>query len=146
MEPREWVTSHANFDNFGKAVVTLLEISTLEGWSGYMHFYMNRPGGSDIECLFFLVWVMIAAIFMLNLFIGIVFQEFTMASEGPSGFSMLTDQQKDWVMTTRNLFVLSPKPKPELPKDPVQRAIVLFVGDPGANTPRLRAGGLALLL
>jgi len=127
LEPRKWRVSYADFDNMGSSVLTLLEVMTLEGWSGYMHFYLSRPGGHWVESAFFIAWVGIAAIFMLNLFIGIVFQEFTMASEGPSGFSMLTDGQRDWVMTTRNIFHMAPKLKPELPADPWRRSVVQVV-------------------
>merc|ERR1712196_484203 len=45
-EPRKWVVTNANFDNMYTSMLTLLEVATLEGWSAYMHFFLNRPGGS----------------------------------------------------------------------------------------------------
>ena len=128
-EPREWMESTASFDNIYFCMITLLEIATLEGWSGYMHFFLERPGGMAMEALFFILWVMIAAVFMLNLFIGIVFQEFQSAAEGPSGFSMLTDAQKDWVMTARNLFLLQPAAPEFVPENKYRRILVETLKD-----------------
>jgi len=137
---REWVTTTASFDNIMAAMITLLEISTLEGWSGYMHFYIHRPDGNGAEALFFLLWIMISAFFMLNLFIGIVFQEFQRAAEGPGGFSMLTPAQQDWVMTAKNLFTLKPTPPKVEPINPVRAAAWRFVHHPKFET------GIAVLI
>jgi len=123
---REWYTTSASFNNIGASILTLLEVCTLEGWSGYMYFFMFKLD-SPLPAFFFIVWVLVSAFFMLNLFIGIVFQEFQKASEGPSGFAMLTPEQQEWVMSTRNLFAVKPRVKRVLPDSGYRRSVILFV-------------------
>lgn len=123
---REWWTTDASFNNIGASILTLLEVCTLEGWSGYMYFFIFKMD-NPAPAFFFIVWILIASFFMLNLFIGIVFQEFQAASEGPSGFAMLTPEQQEWVMSTRNLFDVKPRVKRELPDSKWRCKLILFV-------------------
>ena len=123
---REWLSTEANFDNIGASMLTLMEIATLEGWAGYMHFYVKATG-TEATSVFFVAWVVIASYFILNLFIGVVFQEFMKASEGPSGFSMLTPQQQEWVMCSRTLFHVPIPPPMSVPTNIVQAALQKMV-------------------
>ena len=126
---REWWTTSASFNNIGASILTLMEVCTLEGWSAYMYFFVFKIG-NPAPAFYFIIWVLVSAFFLLNLFIGIVFQEFQAASEGPSGFAMLTSEQQEWVMSTRNIFNVTPHVRRVLPEGACRRALIKFVEHP----------------
>lgn len=82
---REFLTRHADFDNFPIAMLTLFRMATGESWNGVMHDAEFKWGascpeggecGSRAAIPFFLAFVVLGQLLMLNLFIAVVLEEF----------------------------------------------------------------------
>ena len=74
-----------NFDNIFNAIITLFILSTQEGWPDYLFYFVDAdkisPDGENqgpekdsnrLFMLYFLVFIFIGAMFLINLFIGVV--------------------------------------------------------------------------
>eukprot|EP01062_Namystynia_karyoxenos_P061079 TRINITY_DN5302_c0_g1_i1.p1 TRINITY_DN5302_c0_g1~~TRINITY_DN5302_c0_g1_i1.p1 ORF type:complete len:1975 (+),score=527.51 TRINITY_DN5302_c0_g1_i1:57-5927(+) len=84
----EFLTRHANFDNFGVALLVLMRVCTGEAWNGIMHDLMVSPPDCEPEksnCpptpvvapMYFISFLIIAAQVMLNLFVAIILDTFS---------------------------------------------------------------------
>ena len=127
--PREWLSTTANFDNVGASILTLFEVSSLEGWSAYMFFYMKSTGYEVTSC-FFLLWIGISSYFMLNLFAGVIFTDFVRATEGESGFSRLHKFEQDWLISARSLLLMNPTTPTQPPSSVVRHLLFDVVTTP----------------
>uniref|UniRef100_UPI00358FC450 voltage-dependent L-type calcium channel subunit alpha-1D-like isoform X2 n=1 Tax=Myxine glutinosa TaxID=7769 RepID=UPI00358FC450 len=87
---RVWANSDFNFDNVFGAMMTLFTISTFEGWPELLYkaidsseegigpIYNNR-----VEvAIFFIIYIIIIAFFMMNIFVGFVIITFREQGEG----------------------------------------------------------------
>lgn len=95
---------HANFENFGRAVLTLLRVATGEGWVGIMHdaartrsilfqcdvedqTYESKVKdgiqgcGNAAAYVFFVAFILIVSLVFLNLFIAIILEGFAEISQ-----------------------------------------------------------------
>ena len=105
-----WENYPMNFDNIGKAMQTLFEMSTTEGWTAVMYQGVDAVDvdKGPIEYYnegvtgFFLAFMVVGSFFILNLFVGIVLDNFAkLREESASGSVFLTVNQKAWVDATR---------------------------------------------
>ena len=82
---REYVNSHANFENFINALLTLVRVTTNDDWAGLVEDLAVKPPHCDqaagscgqnyfITAGFFGTFVMLNTILMLNLFATIIIQ------------------------------------------------------------------------
>ena len=80
-----------NFDNIANGMLSLFVLSTQEGWPNYI---LNFIDASDDEnsapilnnnqfsaFFYFMVFLFVGSLFLLNLFIGILFINYKMAEE-----------------------------------------------------------------
>ena len=82
----EYLTYHTNFDNFLSALLVLFRTSTGEDWNGIMHDLMHDDTDCLSDCgpvpwiapLYFISFLLVAAQVMLNLFIAIILDNFSM--------------------------------------------------------------------
>jgi len=101
-----------NFDNVFNAMLTLLEISTTEGWVDVMYAAADSVDVyvqplRDTNFLFyaplFVVWIFLSFMFLLNLGVGVIVDKFmSMRMSGQELF--LTEAQKKWKMSRKNLY------------------------------------------
>ena len=82
---RHWVPSDlGNFDSIGWAILTLFEMMTLEGWPDVMWAMVDttEAGAAPVEgaspwlAMYAVSWVVVSAFFLLNLFIGVILENF----------------------------------------------------------------------
>ncbi|CAK4177269.1 hypothetical protein Ae201684P_009383 [Aphanomyces euteiches] len=117
--------SDYNFDSVSNAMLLMMEISTLQGWSAVMHAAMDAPligyaGMNPIQnqnsamALFFIAFVVICGFFMMGLFLGVIVYKFQQLIDEHKGTLLLTASQKKWVATQRQLFALKPKSPPSV--------------------------------
>ena len=101
-----WLPGYPNFDNFGKAFVALFQISTLDGWSNLMYFAMDvtaletqphRESELWSPILYFFVFIIFGVLFITNIFVGVVIDEFQKIKREYDGSAFLTDEQASWV-------------------------------------------------
>jgi hypothetical protein len=100
-----WTTYRSNFDNIVNSMMTLIEMATTEGWAEVMDHGTAMTGvglqpivnGAEGYLLFFIFYIIVGNFFVLNLFVGVVIDNFNEMKEILSGTSMLSEEQKQWI-------------------------------------------------
>eukprot|EP01065_Artemidia_motanka_P041527 TRINITY_DN5402_c0_g1_i1.p1 TRINITY_DN5402_c0_g1~~TRINITY_DN5402_c0_g1_i1.p1 ORF type:complete len:1627 (+),score=405.07 TRINITY_DN5402_c0_g1_i1:1530-6410(+) len=90
----EFLTEHANFDNFLLAVLTLFRMCTGEGWQGIMHDCEKQEPYCDEQLdgcatgyrrwfarFFFISFMILAMFVLLNLIIAVILSQYEAATE-----------------------------------------------------------------
>lgn len=127
---REWEPEKFHFDNVAKAMLTLFTVSTFEGWPGllyvsidskdenYGRIYNYRP----IVAIYYIVYIIIIAFFMVNIFVGFVIVTFQ--NEGEQEYKIYLEKNQ------RNCIEFALKAKPVrryIPKHRIQYKVWWFV-------------------
>ncbi|XP_051949885.1 calcium channel, voltage-dependent, L type, alpha 1S subunit, b [Xyrauchen texanus] len=128
---RHWVNSKFNFDNVLNGMLALFTISTFEGWPEILYkaidsdavdmgpVYNNRVGIS----IFFIIYIIIIAFFMMNIFVGFVIVTFQQQGEQEYKNCELDKNQRQCVQ-----YALKAGPlKCYIPKNPHQYRVWYFV-------------------
>uniref|UniRef100_A0A8C2L4M9 Voltage-dependent L-type calcium channel subunit alpha n=1 Tax=Cyprinus carpio TaxID=7962 RepID=A0A8C2L4M9_CYPCA len=128
---RMWVNSDFNFDNVLNGMLALFTISTFEGWPEILYkaidsnavdtgpLYNNRVGIS----IFFIIYIIIIAFFMMNIFVGFVIVTFQKQGEQEYKDCELDKNQRQCVQ-----YALKARPlKCYIPKNPHQYRVWYFV-------------------
>ena len=121
----------ASFDNILYAIKTLFQMSSTSGWTDVMFTavaatdidYEPIQGSNPYWQLFFILFMIVGGIFMLNLFIGVVISNFNREKEKIGMNNLLTDRQKEWLDT--RLIVIKSKPikKLKAPENRIRKAL-----------------------
>ncbi len=80
----DWLRKDSNFDNIGHAIVTMFKVALTEGWLDIMYWGMDSTGEGKIMvrdtspgwASYFIVFICLGAFFALNLFDGVVIDNF----------------------------------------------------------------------
>jgi len=94
----EWIQIPSNFDNVGNSMITLFTAATTEGWVDVMKNAMDtssynsmpKQDNNPANALFFIFFVLIMALFILNLFVGVVISKFNEEKERLAHNNQLT--------------------------------------------------------
>ncbi|KAK1152751.1 voltage-dependent L-type calcium channel subunit alpha-1S-like [Acipenser oxyrinchus oxyrinchus] len=121
---RRWINSEFNFDNVLSGMMALFTVSTFEGWPQLLYkaidshtenmgpIYNNRV---DIS-IFFIVYIILIAFFMMNIFVGFVIVTFQEQGEQEYKNCELDKNQRQCVQ-----YALKARPlKRYIPKNPYQ--------------------------
>ncbi|XP_031569259.1 sodium channel protein 60E-like, partial [Actinia tenebrosa] len=104
-----WENSNINFDNVINGFLALFQVATFEGWMEVMNDAVDSRGVNlqpEDEYNFgaytyFVIFIIIGAFFVLNLFVGVIIDNFNTLKrkyDEMSGMGMLlTDSQRKWV-------------------------------------------------
>jgi hypothetical protein len=102
-----WKSVASNFDSIGNAIMTLVELITMESWQRVMYPAMDIPqeegmhpvlNNSEFNAGFFVIFIVFGSIFMNYLFVGIVVFKFNKARElEKTSDSFLTTVQLLWL-------------------------------------------------
>jgi len=134
VEERSWERNDFHYDNVAKAMLTLFVVSTFEGWPGilYVSIDSNTEDIGPIHnyrplvAVFYFIYIIIIAFFMVNIFVGFVIVTFQ--NEGESAYKNceLDKNQRNCIE-----FALSAKPvRRYIPKNPIQYKLWAFVTSP----------------
>ena len=118
--PRWWGNDDiGNFDNIAYAVLTLFEMATLEMWPDLLFRAMDTDpsakgaaltaGLNPIMAVYIILWIVISAFFLLNLFVGVVLENFDAIRKAEDGSAMMSDSQKEWASTVKNVLATNPE-------------------------------------
>eukprot|EP00392_Amoebophrya_sp_AT5.2_P008189 g8208.t1 len=111
----KWVPGiQQTFDNIGFAMITLLEISTTEGWVDVMYAAVDARGihfqperdSTEIWSLFFVFFMLVGCFLILNLCVGVIvdnFAEMKKAQVNPGSSLLVTPAQQKWINSQKNL-------------------------------------------
>ena len=118
----EVISINQNFDNVGEAFNLLFEITTTEGWITVMMAAVDSMGyemqpkrGAHLANIgFFILFMLIGAFFVMELFVGVVIDNFNRLRDSKGGGSVLmTEEQEDWAKT--QAFIMKIKPEKKIP-------------------------------
>jgi len=134
IEEREWERSNFHYDNVVKGMLTLFVASTFEGWPGILYVSIDsneadvgpKQDYRPIVFMFYFIYIIILAFFMINIFVGFVIVTFQ--SEGEADFKdcPLDKNQRNCIE-----FSLNAKPiKLYIPKNPIQYKLWAFATSP----------------
>ena len=95
-----WLNKDANFDNVVSAIITLFEMSTAVGWSITMFSGIDAVGlhkqplrdNAMYWIAFFVFFIIVGNLFILNLFVGVVISTFNSEKEKLGKDFLLTDR------------------------------------------------------
>ncbi|XP_059018032.1 sodium channel protein type 11 subunit alpha isoform X2 [Mustela lutreola] len=118
-----WVTLPVNFDNVGMAYLALLQVATFKGWMDIMYAAVDSRG-EDLQpgfeekpenYLFFVAFIIFGSFFTLNLFIGVIIDNFNQQQKKISGEDIfMTEEQKKYYNAMKKLG--SKKPQKPIPR------------------------------
>ncbi|CAI8010565.1 Voltage-dependent L-type calcium channel subunit alpha-1C [Geodia barretti] len=125
LNERQWLRHGLNFDNFGQSFLTLFSMITSEGWQIVMYNGYNsrlfqdtnepvgpRPNSSPYAFIFFLLYMCIMTLVLLNMFIGFVIVTFQEVGIKAFRESKLDRNQRNclyFALTTKPQFRYVPK-------------------------------------
>ncbi|XP_071965446.1 sodium channel protein 1 brain-like [Antedon mediterranea] len=127
-----WINTNINFDTVINGYVALFQVATFEGWMEVMQASVDARGidqqpsreANFIAYLFFVVFIVLGSFLTLNLFIGVIIDNFNKLKkkyEGDSTLDMfLTNNQKNYYSTMRRIGIRKPKKQLKKPTNTVQ--------------------------
>lgn len=118
-----------NFDNMLVGLLAFFEISTTEGWITLMLTSIDStdidmqpiPNNRVIWALFFIGFIFFGSFFIIQLFIGVVIENFNKMKEKFDGTHLLSGSQREWLMISEAILNLRPMRKQKIPRDHLRR-------------------------
>lgn len=110
-----------------QAVKTLFQIMTTEGWTTITNIASDSTKINYIQLadneilvskLIFMMWIIVGNFLILNLFVGVIIDNFNMIKEQNSGVSLFRKEQKLWVEIQRLFLKKTPQKLIIPPEDP----------------------------
>ena len=125
----EWVqTIPQNFNNVLRGFSLLFEISTTESWVDVMYAAIDQRGinmqpirdNNRCWALFFVTFLVLGAFFILELFIGVIIENFSRLRDEKGYGPLMTEAQRQWASTQQFIMrirpeVLSRRPEKKFP-------------------------------
>ncbi|EPQ04075.1 Sodium channel protein type 11 subunit alpha [Myotis brandtii] len=118
-----WDNLKVNFDNVGMAYLALLQVATFKGWTDIMHAAVDAREKEDQPAfetniymyLYFVFFIIFGSFFTLNLFIGVIIDNFNHQQKKISGQDIfMTEEQKKYYNAMKKLG--SKKPQKPIPR------------------------------
>ncbi|XP_041417801.1 voltage-dependent L-type calcium channel subunit alpha-1D isoform X2 [Xenopus laevis] len=132
---RMWHNSDFNFDNVLSAMMALFTVSTFEGWPSLLYKAIDSNGenvgpiyNNRVEIsIFFIIYIIIIAFFMMNIFVGFVIVTFQEQGEKEYKNCELDKNQRQCVE-----YALKARPlRRYIPKNPYQYKFWYVVNSTG---------------
>ncbi|KAM4790897.1 sodium channel protein type 5 subunit alpha-like isoform 4-T4 [Cyanocitta cristata] len=118
-----WTKVKVNFDNVGAGYLALLQVATFKGWMDIMYAavdsreYEEQPQWESnlYMYLYFVIFIIFGSFFTLNLFIGVIIDNFNQQKKKISGQDIfMTEEQKKYYNAMKKLG--SKKPQKPIPR------------------------------
>lgn len=131
MKERSWVQQRFHFDDVAKAMLTLFTVSTFEGWPSLLDVSIdsNKEDHGPIHnfrpivAAYYIIYIIIIAFFMVNIFVGFVIVTFQNEGEQEYKNCELDKNQRNCIE-----FALKAKPvRRYIPKHRIQYKVWWFV-------------------
>jgi hypothetical protein len=116
---RVWRNPPQNFDNIGESMLTMFQIATLSSWSNIAYMAVdanNEPemppiyNNNPVYVFFFIGFIIICSFFTLNLFVGVVIDNFNRLKQEYDGSALLTEEQMKELKTEKLIRTLKINP------------------------------------
>ncbi|KAH9489938.1 hypothetical protein Btru_038304 [Bulinus truncatus] len=126
-----WQNSHVNFDNAANGFLALFQVATFEGW---MEIMADAADATEVDqvpqwennylaYLYFVVFIIFGSFFSMNLFIGVIIDNFNVLKkkyEGSYLDAFLTQSQRNYYNTLKKLGKKKPQKTIKRPKNRFQ--------------------------
>ncbi|XP_030642508.1 sodium channel, voltage-gated, type I-like, alpha [Chanos chanos] len=118
-----WRNVKINFDNVPKGYLALLQVATFKGWMDIMYAAVDSRGlhkqpefeANKYMYIFFVIFIIFGAFFTLNLFIGVIIDNFNQQKKKIRGQDIfMTEEQKKYYNAMKKLG--SKKPQKPIPR------------------------------
>ena len=125
-----------NFDDFGSAMLLLYIMSTGDAWDSFLFASMDAteagrgPVRNDFSAaaIFSIMWVFVGCFFALNLFVGVIVDEFNrIKAESDGASATMTEAQLQWRSTMKEAMKAKPVKTPRPPTQPARRAVYSLI-------------------
>ncbi|XDV45049.1 hypothetical protein PO909_013220 [Leuciscus waleckii] len=131
-----WVNVKVNYDNVGLGYLSLLQIATFKGWMDIMYAAVDsreveEQPSYEINLymyLYFVIFIIFGSFFTLNLFIGVIIDNFNQQKSKFGGEDLfMTEEQKKYYDAMKKLGSKKPaKPIPR-PSNCIQGMVFDFI-------------------
>ncbi|KAM6452897.1 sodium channel protein type 5 subunit alpha-like isoform 3-T3 [Liasis olivaceus] len=118
-----WTVVKVNFDNVGAGYLALLQVATFKGWMQIMYAAVDSREREEQPIweynlymyLYFVIFIIFGSFFTLNLFIGVIIDNFNQQKKKISGQDIfMTEEQKKYYNAMKKLG--SKKPQKPIPR------------------------------
>uniref|UniRef100_A0A7N4PJ42 Sodium channel protein n=1 Tax=Sarcophilus harrisii TaxID=9305 RepID=A0A7N4PJ42_SARHA len=118
-----WIKVKVNFDNVGAGYLALLQVATFKGWTDIMYAAVDSRGCEEqpqweynlYMYLYFVIFIIFGSFFTLNLFIGVIIDNFNQQKKKLGGQDIfMTEEQKKYYNAMKKLG--SKKPQKPIPR------------------------------
>ncbi|XP_048200215.1 sodium channel protein type 1 subunit alpha isoform X5 [Perognathus longimembris pacificus] len=122
-ETARWKNVKVNFDNVGFGYLSLLQVATFKGWMDIMYAAVDSRNvelqpkyeESLYMYLYFVIFIIFGSFFTLNLFIGVIIDNFNQQKKKFGGQDIfMTEEQKKYYNAMKKLG--SKKPQKPIPR------------------------------
>ncbi|XP_048050616.1 sodium channel, voltage-gated, type I-like, alpha isoform X3 [Megalobrama amblycephala] len=133
-----WRTLKINFDNVGNGYLALLQVATFKGWMPIMYAAVDSRGVEEqpeyevnlYMYLYFVIFIIFGAFFTLNLFIGVIIDNFNQQKKKFGGQDIfMTEEQKKYYNAMKKLGSKKPQKPIPRPKNKIQGFIFDLVAN-----------------
>ncbi|XP_035253616.1 sodium channel protein type 4 subunit alpha A isoform X1 [Anguilla anguilla] len=131
-----WVNVKVNYDNVGLGYLSLLQVATFKGWMDIMYAAVDSREVEDqpdyeinlYMYLYFVIFIIFGSFFTLNLFIGVIIDNFNQQKKKFGGKDIfMTEEQKKYYNAMKKLGSKKPvKPIPR-PSNEIQGKVYDFI-------------------
>eukprot|EP00798_Chlamydomonas_sp_ICE-L_P015920 gene15920-22054_t len=131
VEGRDWHNQFPNFDNVGNSLFVTFIVASLNGYTFIMQRAMSTPEQKDEQpewmrnpgaFFWFVGTVFVVAYALLNLYVGVIFSQFTrIRLMSQTGSAFLTSDQEEWAELTKMVFKMKPAQLPDKPKSKLHK-------------------------
>nr|XP_020635442.1 sodium channel protein type 5 subunit alpha-like isoform X2 [Pogona vitticeps] len=118
-----WTKVRVNFDNVGAGYLALLQVATFKGWMEIMYAAVDSREREEQPVweynlymyLYFVIFIIFGSFFTLNLFIGVIIDNFNQQKKKLGGQDIfMTEEQKKYYNAMKKLG--SKKPQKPIPR------------------------------
>ncbi|XP_063285757.1 sodium channel protein type 2 subunit alpha-like [Pelobates fuscus] len=122
-EDYRWKNVKVNFDNVGAGYLALLQVATFKGWMPIMYAAVDSKNVNEQPSyeanlymyIYFVVFIIFGSFFTLNLFIGVIIDNFNQQKKKIRGQDIfMTEEQKKYYNAMKKLG--SKKPQKPIPR------------------------------
>uniref|UniRef100_A0A3Q0RKW6 Sodium channel protein n=1 Tax=Amphilophus citrinellus TaxID=61819 RepID=A0A3Q0RKW6_AMPCI len=117
-----WVNIKVNYDNVAQGYLSLLQVATFKGWMDIMYAAVDsreveEQPSYEINLymyMYFVIFIIFGAFFTLNLFIGVIIDNFNQQKRKINKDIFMTEEQKKYYEAMKKLG--SKKPQKPIPR------------------------------
>ncbi|CAL8303807.1 unnamed protein product [Lota lota] len=117
-----WVNVKVNYDNVATGYLSLLQVATFKGWMDIMYAAVDSREVEDQPSyesnlymyIYFVIFIIFGSFFTLNLFIGVIIDNFNQQKKKINKDIFMTEEQKKYYEAMKKLG--SKKPQKPIPR------------------------------